>query len=140
MNLFERTKIFLEKHDIDGWLVICKLGNDIHAQYLLDVEAHIQHFIFISRNEKDHVISCEMEEPMIRKSLERQGIDAEISYYKNLKDIGSKLAILLKNKKIALNFGEDVLSSNGTGYAKMFYLLMEQGMLNSFLLEFITIS
>ncbi len=118
MNLFERTKKILEKHDIDGWLVICNEGNDIHAQYLLDVEAHIFHFVFISRNERDHVVSCVMEEPMIRKSLERQGIEAEISSYKSFKDIGLLLANLLKDKKIALNFGEDVLSPNGTGYAE----------------------
>ncbi|MHA1854496.1 MAG: M24 family metallopeptidase [Promethearchaeota archaeon] len=118
MNIFQRTKKILEKHNIDGWLVISNEGNDIHAQYLLDVEAHILHFVFISRDGKDHVISCVMEAPMIRKALDRQGIDAEVSTYNSFKDIGSILQKILPDKKIALDFGEDVFSPNGTGYAE----------------------
>jgi Xaa-Pro aminopeptidase len=58
-----------------------------------------------------------METPMIKKALASQHVNADVTAYETVEDLPNLLRPLLQQKKIALNFGENMLSMKGTGYA-----------------------
>ncbi|MHA1518669.1 MAG: M24 family metallopeptidase [Promethearchaeota archaeon] len=118
MNLFERAMSQLEKLEVDGWLIPCSEGSDVHSKFMLDLEVHIRHYIYVDRDGKHKVFTCTMEKSMVEKKLKSMGVDANVEAYSNFDDIISKLRPLITKPKIALNFGENILSREGTGYAE----------------------
>ncbi|MFX1296309.1 MAG: M24 family metallopeptidase [Promethearchaeota archaeon] len=117
MNKFERAQQLLKEINADGWLIICNEDSDINSRFLLSVESHALHFIFISTDGNHKVLPVEMEANMIRKSLKSRGISAEIIFFNSLKDLIPKLKPIINKPKIALNFGENILDPDGTAYA-----------------------
>ncbi len=118
MNLFNKAKITLENLKADGWLISCVEGNDINSQFLLNIQVHIRHYIFISKDGNHLIITCPMERPMVQKALKRLNIDAEVTTYNSYREIPEILAKLIDNKTIALNFGENLFTSSSTEYAE----------------------
>ena len=117
MNKFDKAQHVLKQIHADGWLTICNEDSDIHSRYLLGVESHALHFIFISSDGKHRILAVEMEKNMIQKSLEKKGIKVDVISYNSLKDLISKIKPLIDKPRIALNFGENVLEPDGTCYA-----------------------
>ncbi len=117
MNKFERAQKLLKEINGDGWLIVCNEDSDINSRFLLGVESHALHFIFVSTDGHHKVLPVEMEANMIRKSLGSKGINAEVISYNTLKDLISKLKPIINRPKIALNFGENILDPDGTPYA-----------------------
>ena len=117
MNKFEKAQKILEELSADGWLIICNEDSDVNSRFLLGVESHALHYIYIATNGKHRIISVEMEAPMIERSLKNKGINAKIESYSSLQELSSKLRDLLDKKRIALNYGEDIFKQNGTSYA-----------------------
>lgn len=118
MNLFTRAQNLLNKLEIDGWLIPCSEGSDIHSQFMLDLEVHIRHYIFVSREGKHKVFTCTMEKPMVEKKLNSLGVDAQVEAYSSFDEIKNLLHPLISKPKVALNFGENVLSREGTSFAE----------------------
>jgi Xaa-Pro dipeptidase len=58
-----------------------------------------------------------MEVNMIKNSLDKKGIDAEIIPHRSSTDLRDKLKGIINKPKIALNFGENVFDLEGTYYA-----------------------
>jgi Xaa-Pro dipeptidase len=58
-----------------------------------------------------------MEANMIKNSLDKKGIDAEIIPHSSSTDLRDKLKGIINKPKIALNFGENVFDLEGTYYA-----------------------
>lgn len=106
MNKFEIAQEELQDLNYDGWLIICNEDSDIHSEFMLGIKAHARHYIYISANGNHNVIVVAMEAPMIKSNLEKQGIQANVNSYSSLEDLKSKLTVLLKEKSIALNYGE----------------------------------
>ncbi|KKK42762.1 MAG: Xaa-Pro dipeptidase [Candidatus Lokiarchaeum sp. GC14_75] len=117
MNKFEKAQKILEELGVDGWLIICNEDSDVNSRFLLGVESHAKHYIYIATDGKHRIISVEMEAPMIERSLKNNGINVKIESYSSLQELSSKLRDLINKKRIALNFGENVLNENGTSYA-----------------------
>ncbi|WP_457558666.1 M24 family metallopeptidase [Candidatus Harpocratesius sp.] len=118
MNLFDRAQQLLEKFEIDGWLIPCQEGSDIHSEFMLDLEVHIRHYIFVSKDGNHRILTCTMEKAMVEKKLSILGVDAQVEAYSNFEDIKAKLKPILSKSKIALDFGENVLSREGTSFAE----------------------
>lgn len=118
MNLFQRAKETLAEIGADAWLISCVEGNDIHSKFILDVNIHIRHYIFISQKGKDVVITCPMEKPMAEKALKRLGVKAEVKAFNKGADIPDMLKDLIKDQTIALNFGENIFTLQSTAYAE----------------------
>ena len=118
MNLFQRAKEVLSEIGADGWLISCVEGNDIHSKFLLDVQIHIRHYIFISQKGIDVIITCPMEKPMAEKALKRMGVEAEVKAFTTGMDIPGILKDLIKDQTIALNFGENLFTPQSTAYAE----------------------
>jgi len=117
MNKFKKAQEILKEINGDGWLIICNEDNDINSKFLLGVESHALHFIFVSTDGKHKVLAVEMEANMIRRSLSSRGIKADIISYNSLKDLIPKLKPVINRPKVALNFGENIFDPDGTLYA-----------------------
>ncbi|RLI62253.1 MAG: hypothetical protein DRO88_12045 [Promethearchaeia archaeon] len=118
MNLFERAQHLLDRNEIDGWLIACSEGSDIHSEFMLNLEVHIRHYIYIDRSGNHQVLTCTMEKPMVEKQLNKMGVNAQVSAYTGFDDIQEKLKKILNKPKIALDFGENVLSMESTAFAE----------------------
>lgn len=117
MNKFEKAQQILQEINGDGWLIICNEDNDVNSRFLLGVESHARHFIYVASDGNHKILPVVMEANMIKNSLEKKGIDAEIIPYNDLNDLIDKLKPVINQPKIALNFGENVLDPDGTYYA-----------------------
>jgi len=117
MNKIDKAQKLLKDINADGWLIVCDEDNDIHSRYLLGVGSHALHAIFIAADGKHIVVPVEMEANMIKNSLAKRGVDAEIIPFKSLKDFIEKLKPIVNKPKIALDFGENIFESDDTSYA-----------------------
>ncbi len=117
MNKFEKAQAILQKINADGWLIICNEDSDVNSQFLLGVRSHARHYIFIAANGKHQILSAEMEANMIEKSLKTMGIKADVISYRSTEDLVPLLTSFVNKPRIALNFGENLLSSESTAYA-----------------------
>jgi len=121
MNKFQKAQKILNELNADGWLIVCKEDSDVHSHYLLGVQSHARHYIYISVDGNHKVLSVEMEAPMIKRSLKNKGINAEVIIYHTLDQLIEFLSKIINKTRIALNFGENVLSENGSQYADYIY-------------------
>ncbi len=122
MNKFERVQEILQELDADGWLISCKEDSDINSKYMLGVESHARHFVYVAKDGKHKVIAVSMEAPMIQRSLKKAGVDAEVKAFRTIEEIGSLLINILNKPRIALNFGENNLSAQETAFADYIYV------------------
>ncbi|MFX0140395.1 MAG: M24 family metallopeptidase, partial [Candidatus Hodarchaeota archaeon] len=112
-----KAQQLLQEINGDGWLIICNEKNDINSRYMLGVESHALHYIFIAVNGDHHIFPVEMEANMIRLSLKNKGIKAKVTPYKSVKELVSLLKSTINKPRIALNFGEYYYTSESTSYA-----------------------
>ena len=117
MNKFEKAQNILHEINGDGWLIICVEDSDINSKFMLGVASHARHYIFVSADGNHKVIAVEMEAPMIARSLKNKGIKAEVVSYNSINDLTNILSSLIKKPRIALNFGEEILTPEGTAFA-----------------------
>jgi len=117
MNKFEKASQFLQELDADGWLIICNEDSDINSPFMLGVESHARHYVYVAANGQHEVITVPMEAPMIKRSLEAKGINVKVQLYSSITELEAFLTRILKKSRIALNFGENVLDAEGTSYA-----------------------
>jgi len=117
MNKFEKAQEVLRDLGGDGWLIICVEDSDINSRFMIGVESHARHYIYIAADGNHKIIAVEMEAPMIERSLKKKGVKAEVFSYKSMKELDGFLSPIVKKTRIALNFGENVLDPEGTGYA-----------------------
>ena len=121
MNKFQKAQKVLQELNGDGWLIVCKDDSDVHSHFLLGVKSHARHYIYVATDGNHKIFSVEMEAPMIERSLRNKGINAEVIVYKTTDELIDLLTGLLDRKRIALNFGENVLRETGTQYADYIY-------------------
>jgi len=117
MNKFEKAQQVLEEIDGDGWLIICVEDSDVNSRFMLGVESHARHYIYVGADGNHKVIAVEMEAPMIKRSLKNKGVNAKVVSYNSMKDLVNLLGSLINKPRIALNFGEDILNPGGTAFA-----------------------
>ncbi len=117
MNKFEKAQTVLNDLAIDSWLIVSNEDSDINSKFMLGVESHARHYIFISAKGNHEVIAVPMEAPMIKKALENKGITAKVNSFSTTDELILKLKELINKSRIALNYGENVLDNDGTGYA-----------------------
>jgi Xaa-Pro aminopeptidase len=117
MNKFERAQQILEKIDADGWLIICNEDSDINSRFMLGVSSHARNYVYVAQDGNHLILAVEMEAPMIQKSLKDKAVDAKVIAYKSSDDLITKLKDILRKPRIALNYGENILSFEGTAYA-----------------------
>ena len=117
MNKFEKASQFLQDLDAEGWLIVCNEDSDINSSFMLGVESHALHYVYVAANGQHEVIAVAMEAPMIKRSLEAKGINVKVHAYSSLSILETLLTRILKKSRIALNFGENVLDAEGTDYA-----------------------
>lgn len=117
MNKFERARQVLDQINADGWLIICVEDSDVNSRFMLGVASHARNYVYVSREGKHKILAVEMEAPMIQKALETKEIDAKVLVYKSADDLKTKLKEVIDQPRVALNFGEKVLDSEGSGYA-----------------------
>ncbi|MFX1311178.1 MAG: M24 family metallopeptidase [Promethearchaeota archaeon] len=117
MNKFEKAQNILKELNGDGWLIICNESSDVHSRFLLGVASHARHYIYVAANGQHKVLSVEMEANMIKKSLEKKGVNAKVSSYTTTEDLVTKLKPIVNKPRIALNFGENILKEENTAYA-----------------------
>jgi Xaa-Pro aminopeptidase len=117
MDKFEKASQILKELETDGWLIICNEDSDINSSFMLGVESHAKHYIYVAAKGQHEVMAVTMEAPMIKRTLESKGINAKVQSYNSFGDLETFLIRILKNSKIALNFGENVLDAEGTSYA-----------------------
>jgi Xaa-Pro aminopeptidase len=117
MNKFEKAQEALRELGGDGWLIICVEDSDINSRFMIGVESHARHYIYVAVDGNHKVIAVEMEAPMIERSLKKKGVKAEVSSYKSMKELEGLLNPIVNKTCVALNFGENVLSPEGTGFA-----------------------
>lgn len=117
MNKFEKARELLEEINADGWLIICNEDSDIHSKYLLGVSSHARHYVYVSREGKHKVIAVNMEAHMISQSLKKKGVNADLISYGSMSEIAPLLSNIIDKPRIALNFGENILSADETGFA-----------------------
>ena len=117
MNKFEKAQITLNNLGIDGWLIVSNEDSDINSKFMIGVESHARHYIFVSATGNHEIIAVAMEAPMIKKALEKKGVSAKVSSFSSNDDLILKLKNLVKKKQVALNYGENILDNDGTGYA-----------------------
>ncbi|MFX1454568.1 MAG: M24 family metallopeptidase [Promethearchaeota archaeon] len=118
MNKFEKAQALLKELKGDGWLIACNEDSDINSHFLLGVGSHARHYIYVAADGEHRVLAVEMEAPMIERALKNNGVNATVSSYNSVEDLKSKLSLIVNNKKrIAINFGENLLTLKGTGYA-----------------------
>jgi len=117
MNKFEKAQEILKELDADGWLIISNEGSDINSPFMLGIDAHIRHYIYVATNGIHKVLAVQMEAPMIGRALEKRGITAEIDSYSSLEELIAKLKLIVNDSKIAVNIGENIFSKESTAYA-----------------------
>jgi len=117
MNKFEKAQALLKEQNGDGWLIVCVEDSDVNSKFLLGVESHARHYIYVSANGDHQVLAVQMEAPMIEKSLKKNGVHAKVDSYNSTEDLKSKLSLIVNKKRIALNFGENIFSQKTTAYA-----------------------
>ncbi len=117
MNKFEKAQQVLEEIDGDGWLIICVEDSDVNSRFMLGVESHARHYIYVGADGNHKIIAVEMEAPMIKRSLKNKGVNAKVVSYNSMKDLVDLLGSLINKPRIALNFGEDILNPEGTAFA-----------------------
>lgn len=117
MNKFEKAENILKEINGDGWLIVCNEGNDVNSPFMLGVESHALHYLYIAADGEHRVLAVEMEAPMIKRSLERMKIEAKVESYNSLKELRQILKPIITKPRIALNFGENVLDEKGTYFA-----------------------
>jgi len=117
MNKFEKATQFLQELDVDGWLIVCNEDSDINSPFMLGVHSHARHYVYVDANGQHEVIAVPMEAPMIKKALEKKGINVNVQAYNSMSNLEAILARLLKKSRIALNYGENILDAEGTAYA-----------------------
>ncbi len=116
MNKFDRAALLLKERGIDGWLIACNEGSDIHSPFFLGVKSHAIHFILVDANGNHKIAAVEMEAPMIKKAVEAMGAKVDVctwSTHTQYKDI---VTGMVSKPRIAVNYGEDALFSD-TGQA-----------------------
>jgi len=117
MNKFEKAQKVLHELKSDGWLIVCSEDSDFNSRFLIGVESHARHYIYVAKDGKHKVLAVEMEAPMIERSLKSRGIDVDVIAYRSLKELVSSLSSIINKPRIALNFGESILSAESTAYA-----------------------
>ena len=117
MNKFEKAQEVLRELGGDGWLIICVENNDINSRFMLGVESPSRHYIYVAVDGNHKIIAVEMEAPMIERSLKKKGVKAEVFSFKSMKELDGLLSPIVKKTRVALDFGENVLSPEGTGFA-----------------------
>ena len=117
MNKFEKAQQVLKEIDGDGWLIICVEDSDVNSRFMLGVESHARHYIYIGADGNHKVIAVEMEAPMIERSLKNKGVNAKVVSYNSMKGLIDLLGSLINKPRIALNFREDILNRDGTAFA-----------------------
>jgi len=117
MNKFEKAQQILQEINGDGWLIVCDEDNDIHSRYLLGVGSHALHAIFIDADGNHKVLPVVMEANMVKNSLKKKGITAEVIPFNSTSEFIEKLKNLVNKPKIALDFGENIFQENTTSYA-----------------------
>jgi len=117
MNKFEKTQKILEEINADGWLIICDEDSDINSRYMLGVASHARNYVYVAKDGNHVVLAVEMEAPMIRNSLDKKKVKAKVISFKSTDDLITKLKEFVNKPRIALNFGENVLSFEGSSYA-----------------------
>ena len=119
MNKFEKAQQILQEINGDGWLIICNENSDVNSRFLLGVESHARHYIFIATDGNHQILAVEMEANMIKQSLKKKGVKAHVTPYEsaNSKEFISLLSSIINKPRIALNFGENILTPKSTAYA-----------------------
>ena len=117
MNKFEKAQQVLKEIGGDGWLIICVEDSDANSRFMLGVESHARHYIYVGADGNHKVIAVEMEAPMIKRSLKNKGVNANVVPYNSMKGLVDLLGSLINKPRIALNFGEDILNPEGTAFA-----------------------
>ena len=117
MNKFEKAQQILQEINGDGWLIICNEDNDIHSRYLLGVGSHALHAIFIAADGNHKVLPVVMEANMVKNSLKKKEVDAEVLPFNSTSEFMEKLKPLINKPKIALDFGENIFEEDTTSYA-----------------------
>jgi len=117
MNKFEKARKILQDLNIDSWLIVSVEDSDINSRFLLGVESHARHYIHVVANGKHEILAVEMEAPMIKKSLTKKNIDADVKDFNSHEDLIQKLKKILKKGKVALNYGENIISPKSTSFA-----------------------
>jgi Xaa-Pro aminopeptidase len=119
MNKFEKAQKILKELNGDGWLIVCNEDSDVNSRFLLGVESHARHYIYVAANGDHRILAAQMEAPMIERSLKNKGVNAKVDSYNSLEDLVSKLSLIINKSRIALNFGEDLFSQKGTSFADL---------------------
>ena len=119
MNKFEKAQKILKELNGDGWLIVCNEDSDVNSRFLLEVESHARHYIYVAANGEHRILAAQMEAPMINRSLKNNGVHASVDSYNSLEDLKSKLSLIVNKKRIALNFGENLFTQKGTAYADL---------------------
>jgi len=117
MNKFEKAQQILQDINGDGWLIICNEDSDVNSRFLLGVASHDRHYIYIAADGDHQIFAVEMEVNMIIQSLKKKGIKAKVTPYKSVEQLRSLLTLLVNKPRIALNFGENILTLESTAYA-----------------------
>ncbi|MFX0037536.1 MAG: M24 family metallopeptidase [Candidatus Hermodarchaeota archaeon] len=117
MNRFEKAQEILQNLNTDGWLIVCKEDSDVNSHFLLGVGSHARHYIYVAANGDHQIFSVEMEANMIRNSLKKKGVNAEVKPYKSVQDLEPLLTSIINKQRIALNFGDNILTLESTDYA-----------------------
>ena len=91
MNKFEKARKILQDLNIDSWLIVSVEDSDINSRFLLGVESHARHYIHVVANGKHEILAVEMEAPMIKKSLTKKNIDADVKDFNSHEDLIQKL-------------------------------------------------
>jgi Xaa-Pro aminopeptidase len=117
MNKFDKAQKILQDLDADGWLIVCNEDSDINSRFMLGVESHALHYVYVSAKGEHEVVAVEMEAPMIKRSLENKGVEVNMRTYNSMTQLKSQLKPIIDKNRIALNYGENVLENDGTYYA-----------------------
>nr|MDO8086907.1 Xaa-Pro peptidase family protein [Candidatus Sigynarchaeum springense] len=116
MNKFDKAAGLLQQHGIDGWLIACNEGSDVHSPYFLGVKSHARHFILIDADGNHQVLAVLMEAPMIKKAIEAMKANVTVRAFNNSEEMLAQLKEILAKPTIAVNYGEDSLRK-ATGFA-----------------------
>ncbi|MEX2680622.1 MAG: M24 family metallopeptidase [Candidatus Sigynarchaeota archaeon] len=116
MNKFDKAAGLLKQRGIDGWLIACNEGSDMHSPYFLGIKSHARHFILIDANGNHQVIAVLMEAPMIKKAIDAMKANVTVRAFNTGEEMLVLLKDVLKKPTIAVNYGEDSLQK-ATGYA-----------------------
>ena len=117
INRIERAQKIINETDLDAWLIFSSSGSDMHSSYLLGIGSHAPHCILIDRDGEHMVLSGVMESPMFQKAIDTQQLGINVKVIKKFSDFGKNINEFIQNKKIALNYGENLFSPQGTRYA-----------------------